>query len=226
MTEDPDASTDRARAFEPLIEFFNRLLVSEGFSARAVAWRDEDFQRFRFASVAPVFEHERGGFSVYDVGCGLGHMYEFLAEHYPLASYTGCDINPRMVAGAKARNQALATRVEQRDIVASPPSATADYVVASGSFNLRMTSSDADWWQIVRSVLRAMYAIARKGIAANFLTTLVDWQRPVAYHQDPARALEFAQAELSRYAEIRHSYYPWEFALLVYREAKPLRYAP
>lgn len=217
--EGPPSGADDYRA---LNEFYNALLDDHGFSAKAVAWRDEAFQQFRFASIAQAFEHERGPFTVYEVGCGLGHLRDFLREHFPNASYSGADINPKMIERALERDASLA--VEQRDIVSNPPP-PADYVVASGIFNLRMQHTDEAWETVVRSVLKAMYAMAKRGIAANFLSSHVDWKREIAYHQDPARTLQFALTELSRFAEVRHAYYPWEFTLAVYREARPLRFA-
>jgi SAM-dependent methyltransferase len=212
-----------ADSYGALNEYYNELLDSHGFSAKAVSWRDEAFQQFRFASIAQAFDQERGPFTVYEVGCGLGHLRDFLREHFPNASYSGADINPKMVERALQRDSSLA--VEHRDIVNDPPP-QADYVVASGIFNLRMQHTDEAWETIVRSVLKAMYATAKRGIAANFLSSHVDWKREIAYHQDPARTLQFALTELSRFAEVRHAYYPWEFTLAVYREARPLPFAP
>jgi len=221
----PPGARDHSDADEygALNEFYNALLDSHGFSAKAVSWRDEAFQQFRFASIAQAFEHEREPFSVYEVGCGLGHLRDFLREHFPLASYSGADINPKMIERALQRDPTLA--VEHRDVVKDPPE-PADYVVESGIFNLRMQHTDEAWEAVVRSVLKAMYSFAKRGIAANFLTSHVDWKREIAYHLDPARTLHFALTELSRFAEIRHAYYPWEFTLIVYRQARQLSFAP
>jgi SAM-dependent methyltransferase len=218
-----DRGQSNADDYGALNEFYNALLDSHGFSAKAVAWRDEPFQQFRFASIAQAFAHEREQFTVYEVGCGLGHLRDFLRQHFPNASYSGADINPKMIERALQRDPTLA--VEHRDIVKDPP-AQADYVVASGIFNLRMQHADDAWEAVVRSVLKAMFASAKRGIAANFLSSHVDWKREIAYHEDPARTLHFALTELSRFAEIRHAYYPWEFMLAVYREARPLPFAP
>jgi len=64
------------------------------------------------------------------------------------------------------------------------------------------------------------------GVATIDELALLDWKREIAYHQDPARTLHFALTELSRFAEVRHAYYPWEFTLAVYREARALPFAP
>jgi hypothetical protein len=75
-------------------------------------------------------------------------------------------------------------------------------------------------------MLAAAYGIAEKGLGANFLTSYVDWKRDWGYYQDPGAVFDFSQRELSRFSEIRHSYYPWEFTLLAYRRPKPLLFAP
>lgn len=211
-----------AEDYSDITEFYNALLDDHGFSSKAVAWRNEEFQNRGFASIAQAFAHELGPFSVYEVGCGLGHLHDFLAQHFPTASYRGGDINTKMIERALQRDPTL--KVERRDIVKDPPE-PADYVVESGIFNLRMQHTDDVWESVVRSVLKAMFASAKRAIAANFLTSHVDWKRDRAYHPDPARMLTFAMTDLSRFAEIRHAYYPWEYTLIVYREPCPLPFA-
>ena len=58
------------------------------------------------------------------------------------------------------------------------------------------------------------------------MTSYVDFKRELGYYQDPSAVFDFAQCELSRFSEIRHSYYPWEFTLFVYDKPKPLPFAP
>lgn len=206
----------------PLIRHYQELL-REHSGAAAVGWRTSDVQQRNFASVAQVFSGDREPFSVHEVGCGLGHFADFLEKHYPRATYHGSDIVIEMAACAKERRADLDVRLH--DILSSYPP-EADYVIESGIFNLRIEQPEETWRSFVRRMLRAMYAFARKGIAANFLTSHVDWKRELGYYENPADILTFAIEELSRFAEIRHAYYPWEFTLLVYREPQALRFAP
>lgn len=214
---------DRARPeTAPLIGHY-RSLLDEASESTAVGWKDAEVQQRNFAAVAQVFAHEREPFTVHDVGCGLAHFAEFLERHYPLAQYSGSDIVGESIERAKRRRCDLA--VEIRDILASPPEPV-DYAVESGIFNLRIEQPEDVWRSFVRHVLRAMFGIARKGLAANFLTSHVDWKRELGYYEDPSTMLAFAIDELSRFAEIRHAYYPWEFTLIVYREPIALPAAP
>lgn len=208
----------------PLKHHYEKMLREHGDTAEACSWPGAAAAQRNFAAIAQAFAHEQKPVSVYEVGCGLGAFSDFLGEHFPGVQYSGCDIVPGMIARAKRRKPGL--RVETRDILSSPPSERYDYVVVSGLFNLRMQHDDKTWFEFVKRMLASMYAFAGTGLASNFLTSYVDWKRELGYYQDPATLFDFAQRFLSRFSEIRHSYYPWEFTLLTYREPKALPFAP
>jgi SAM-dependent methyltransferase len=195
--------------------FYDEQLATYGDDLRSNGWKDAAYQRRQFDAVAAAFAHERGAFTVYEVGCGLGDFSAYLRERFPAAQYAGCDLNPRMIAAAERRYPDVA--VEVRDVVADPPPLH-DYAVASGIFNIKGSVPDTEWSALVRSVLRAMFAIARKGIAATLLTSAVDFRHDVAYHQDPAELVRWAMADLSRFVRLDHRYWPWEFAIEIRHE--------
>lgn len=206
-----------------LVDHYHQLLGAHGTSIDSLGWRDEDVQRRNFAAISKVYAHETAPFTVHEVGSGLGHYADFLEDSYPLARYSGSDIVEEMVARSRQRRPDL--NVEVRDVIASPPPPV-DFVVESGIFNLRMSTPNEEWWGFVQRMLRSMFAFARKGIAANFLTSHVDWTRELGYYQDPSQLFDFAVRELSRFVEVHHAYYPWEFTLLVYRMPQPMPCAP
>ena len=215
---------DRDVDLETVKDHYRALLAENRDTAKACSWKSEEVAARNLAAVAQVFAHETEPFTVYEVGCGVAAMADFLRAQVPLARYSGCDILAEMIERAKERDPGV--DVEQRDILTSPPSSQYDYVIISGLFNLRMSNDDETWFTFVKSMLKSAFGIARKGLASNFLTSYVDFKRELGYYQDPGRVFDFAQRELSRFSEIRHSYYPWEFTLLVYGKPKPLPFAP
>lgn len=206
---------------ESMLSHYSDLLQKHGTDTRALPldWPTEAVQDRNFHSVTQLFAHERQPFTVYEVGCGLGDMVDHLRRCYPLATYAGCDINPAMVEGARSLRPGLP--VETKDILIEPPPPS-DYVVASGIFNLHFGAEYAEWQDHVFKMLSAMWAAARKGIASNFHTSYVDWRKERDYYQDPCAVFDFAKRKLSKFVEIRHAYYPWEYSVLIYREPKPL----
>ncbi len=198
-----------------IIRYYDGLLDKNGNDGQAVGWRNAESQERKFFEVTQIFAHEKQPFTVYDVGCGLGHLRDFLRENNHFARYYGCDINPRMVERARQRNLELA--VECRDILLSPPKRRYDYVLASGTFNLRMNAPKRAWKEYVQHMLRALYGIARRGMAVDFLSTFAKGQESQEYHQDPSEILAFVQRSFSTLAEIRHSLSPGHFAVFAYR---------
>lgn len=195
--------------------YYDALLDKHHDDSRAVGWRNTQSQTAKFLQLAQVFAHETRPFTIYDVGCGLGNLCGFLQEHNALARYFGCDINPRMIARAKEKWPDL--RVEHRDFLAFPPEQLHDYAVACGTFNIRPDVSEIRWRAYVEEMLRALYRIARKGVAIDFLSSFASRKLASEYHADPSVVLRFAQRELSPLAEIRHSRSPGHFAVFIYR---------
>ena len=200
-----------------LAGYYERMLAEREGTER-VDWHDRASQFRSFAAVSEVFRAHRGTVDVYEVGCGMGDMDDYLAANVQDYAYSGCDISSEMVAQAKALRPHLT--IESRDILRDlPPSH--DYVVGSGLFTDRSVSTDAEWSAFIRSMLPRMFEICRIGMASTFLTSKVDFRTEGNYYQSPEEMLSFAQSELSRFAEIRHAYFPWEFTLIVYRNAVP-----
>lgn len=200
---------------ENIIDYYDGLLEKHTNVSRAVGWRNAESQKRKFFEIAQVFAHESRPFTVYDVGCGLGSLYDFLKDTNRLARYYGCDINPRMIGKARQRNGRLA--VECRNLLLSPPKKQFDYVLGSGIFNLRMRTSKRAWKEYIYQMLMAMYGMTKRGMAIGFLSTFARREEPDEYHQNPSEMLEFVQNAISPLAEVRHSLSPGHFAIFVYR---------
>jgi len=67
--------------------------------------------------------------TVYDIGCGPGHVTRALQEKWPHASVCGVDSSPEMLAAAAGESGAI--RWEQADIQHWTPQAHADLIFAS-----------------------------------------------------------------------------------------------
>ena len=149
-----------------------------------------------------------------DVGCGFADLFDHLVRQGWDGEYHGIDIVPGLLAEARRRHPAL--DLQEADIRAyEPPQGAFDVVVGSGVFNARLKSED-NRSHITRSVER-MFALSRRALCVDFLSTYVDFQRPEGWHTDPAWALELGRG-LSKRLRLRHDYMPFEFALIVYRD--------
>lgn len=206
--------------FQAIVRAYDRFLDKGSDDARRVGWRNAKSQQRKFAEITQILPAYETPFSVYDVGCGLASLYDFLKRTYPLARYRGCDIHPGMIERARLRNPDL--DLECRDILRSPPRVKFDYVLASGTFTVHPGSSKGRWDAYVKEMLQTLYRIAKRGVAVGFLSSLAKNKESTEYHPNPSAILDFAQRRLSPFAEIRHSQSPGHFALLIYRSPRLL----
>jgi SAM-dependent methyltransferase len=166
-----------AASRERIVSTYERALRKHGPGVRALKWADERSQQERFRLIAAVGPWE--GATVADVGCGLGDLFGFLREAGHDIRYAGYDLSPRMVAAARRRYRDRRARFEVRDVLAAGFPRRFDYVVASGTFNLKVADHD----RFLRRMLTAMYGACRRAIAFNVFhpyedarwTAVVEW---------------------------------------------------
>jgi SAM-dependent methyltransferase len=191
-------------------------LAEFGASPQTLGWgtRAGGRQAVRFDVVLDLLG-EVGATSVLDVGCGFADLHDHLRAAGWQGTYRGIDIVGRLLDVARERDPAITvTEADIADHVPSDPDRF-DVVVACGAFNWTLEGErNAD--HIRRSVTR-MFALARRAVCVDFLSTHVDYRQPGAWHTDPAWALELARG-LSRRFRLRHDYMPYEYALVVYRD--------
>jgi len=160
-----------------IVATYERSLRRHGPTVGALKWTDDTAQQERFAQIAEVGPWP--GASVADVGCGLGDLFAYLRGQGHDGRYAGFDLSRRMVAAARRKYPDPAARFEVRDILAEGLGGPFDYVVASGTFNLKLPDHD----RFLRRMLSAMYRGCRRAIAFNIFhpypsdawTAFVDW---------------------------------------------------
>ncbi len=197
--------------------YYRALFRAHGDSPRSMGYNDTPTQHERFARLARLFDGEAAPFTVHEIGCGLGHFGEFLATQHPGASYSGSDIVDDFVATCRRKFPGGTFHV--RDVTALLPDDRHDFVTMSGTLNPRLSVDEPAWRTHVASLLGAMYAMCRRGCAANFLTAYCDrsQMRPELHYEDPARLLELVTRTLSRHVEIDAGGPLYEFTVRVTR---------
>jgi hypothetical protein len=186
----PPARTDAILAFHAALD---------GPSWRVAGWGSADLQRVRFDALLRASRY--GGGSVLDWGCGPADLFFRLRTTGLPLSYSGVDLNPRMVELATSRGAPHVAVLHP----GHAPEGSYDYVFASGIFQFE----DPDDRLYYLPILEHAYDISRRAVAVNFLSA----QRPAAarsddeLYADPAVLARFAAALTDRWA-IDHGYHP------------------
>jgi SAM-dependent methyltransferase len=200
---------------EAIAQHYRALLARHGDDARSVQYTDAPTQEARFAVLAAVGDPLT---SVLDVGCGLGHLRDYLRACGWTGRYLGVDIVPEFVAMAQAR-MADDPLSEVQAIAPDDPALPegCDYALLSGVFN----NVRPDNQPFMERLLRSMWNAAGRGIAFNAMSSHVDYRDPGLFYSRPEDVLGFCKTELRGHPVLVHDYavrpggFPFEYAVLL-----------
>jgi SAM-dependent methyltransferase len=194
-------------------DYYAAKLAEYGETPQGVDWNSEESQVLRFEQLNKVIDASLG-FSLNDLGCGYGALFDYLRSRYRDFTYNGCDVSDSMIRAAQNR---YAHHPNARFFVAAKPPETADYGIASGIFNVRLGRNDAEWRDYLEDTLDGLDRTSRKGFAFNCLTSYsdADKMRNYLYYADPCALFDLCKRRYSRYVALLHDYGLYEFTILV-----------
>jgi cyclopropane fatty-acyl-phospholipid synthase-like methyltransferase len=193
--------------------YYSDKLAEHGETPRGVDWNGEESQAQRFAQLCKIIR-TTGKFSLNDLGCGYGALYDFVVSAHEVFSYIGIDVSESMVRAAEQR---YSGNQQARFVRAGEPDQVADYGVASGIFNVRLDRSDEQWQAYLKATLDVLDRTSRLGFSFNCLTSYSDpdKMRDYLYYADPCLLFDLCKRRYSRNVALLHDYGLYEFTILV-----------
>ncbi|MGE0482422.1 MAG: class I SAM-dependent methyltransferase, partial [Phycisphaerae bacterium] len=183
--------------------YYSAKLRAHGPTARGVDWNGEASQELRFAQLLRIVDEsaatqaatERA--TLLDFGCGYGALFDTLRQGDMRLRYVGYDISETMIDAARRRFADAAGCAFTSSLAGLAP---ADYTVASGVFNVRLSHDNANWSAYVEQTIAQFAALSRRGFAFNVLTSYADEdrKRPDLYYADPCFWFDHCKRRYSR----------------------------
>lgn len=202
---------------DPLLEqtrkYYDASLRTHGATPRGVDWNSAASQELRFDKLGSVLVGNAEA-AVVDYGCGYGALAAYLRARGHRGPYQGFDLSSEMIAAALEFTAPLAACTFSADRAELQP---ADFALASGIFNVKRDTSDADWHAYVLRTLDDLRALSRLGFAFNVLTAHADADKRRAdlYYADPLTMFEHCRRRFSRQVALLHDYPLYEFTISV-----------
>lgn len=194
---------DNTRAEITKSDFYDK---GKGDTAEAVLWKNEEVQEKRFEVMESLFKGEKSP-QILDAGAGLGHFYDYLCSKGYTPYYTGFDIKEKFVDVARSKGR----NVHLSNIKDISKFSSADYVLASGVFNLK---DSGDW----KAGVQEIYNQCNKAAAINFITKAPD----AAYREfNEKELLEFG-TKLGASVEVVKGYLDNDITLVLHKEDAPV----
>lgn len=194
-------------------DYYSAKLAEHGETPHGVDWNGEESQVLRFEQLAKIISYQTA-FSLNDLGCGYGSLFDYMKLYSREFTYNGCDVSEGMIRAAQAR---YADDVNAQFTVASEPPKIAEYGIASGIFNVRLGRSDAEWREYLEVTLDVLDRTSQKGFSFNCLTSYSDKDkmRDYLYYADPCALFDLCKRRYSRNVALLHDYGLYEFTILV-----------
>ena len=207
----------KADLLAEVAEYYTSKLAQHGEKPQGVDWNGEESQTQRFGQLCKIVDPSNK-FSINDLGCGYGALYDFLSREYENFSYAGIDVSENMIRAAEQRYE---TKTRTRFLVSSEPDEVADYGVASGIFNVRLGRSDDEWQSYFEATLDILDRTSRLGFAFNCLTSYSDAEkmRDYLYYADPCALFDLCKRRYSKSVALLHDYGLYEFTILVRKQS-------
>ena len=202
-----------------ITDYYTEKYLQFGDSPKGVDWKNLETQQLRLKIIVDELCYVKTrSFSILDVGCGTGALYESLKERIKDSfSYTGVDYVSKMLEVAvekyKVYKNVKFYNMELKNILEK-----FDFVVASGIFNVKMTIREDEWISNMKETLKLMFSHCTKAMVFNVLTNLVDYTEDRLFYSDPNYMLTFCQNNISRFIKLNHGYHLYEYTMTVYTE--------
>lgn len=198
---------------ENVNDYYTRKIKEFGVSPRGVDWNSEDSQVLRFEQICRIIDWSAPA-SLLDYGCGYGALLDHLKKVSGASvAYTGFDISEEMIEQAKKMHPVpgaeWTVKVDENKVY--------DYTVASGIFNVRLQTPEAEWEQYMLDTIHKMDKHSARGFSFNVLTSYSDreYMKDYLYYANPGFLLDYCKKNFSKYVAVLHDYPLYEFTVLV-----------
>ena len=211
------APPDMPTLLDPVARTFSLGIKAFGQHHKALAWHDAKRMQRRFDIFAGLITDipEDRPISINDHGCGYGAMFDSFKDLKALkrGRYYGYDISPEMIDEARKRHPDPRTDF----IVSHVATKEADYSFVSGTWNMKMWASDADWRDFVYENLRHLWSRTRTALGFNMLSVANPYREDTLYYADPAHMVDFCRRELTAKVRTVDRLEPREFVVFLLR---------
>lgn len=194
---------------QALVTFYKNRIAEHGFNYEAMwgdtaSWKSD----IRFAPLLtlPLAAGDR----IVDIGCGTAGLAGFLVANGLDLDYLGIEAVSEFAEQARAGGHDVLELDAFRNLDGLP---MADWYVTFGTLNKSWSVADlpgTDDQERIYSLIEKLFARANKGVAASFVTNVVEFTKPGVINLNPARTAE-RLSKLSAHFTVYHGYPFYEF---------------
>lgn len=217
MASDTPTKNTGDPPYRLLADHYESCLDRHGDSHLGVDWPNAEDAETRYRVMLDIARDSDGPrVSLLDIGCGAGHLLEYIRTAGRPFDYRGLDISEKFVD--LCRNKFPDVTFHHADLLQDTRGIDpADYLILNGVFTEKLSLSHDDMLEFVQSILTMAWPLATKGLAFNVMSTQVDWQRDDLFHLPFDALADFLTQTLTRRFTFRQDYGLYEYTVYLYR---------
>jgi hypothetical protein len=186
-----------------------------GATPKGIYWNDVETQYLRFERLISNLRNDIQNSTVHDVGAGTCDFHKFLLENHICHKYSGTEIVQGMID--YSLKQYSDVDLFNRDFL-QMEGEYYDFIFLSGTLNLKLNTSDADWYKWSLEIVNKMFDHSNKAIAFNCLTSYNTYSQDDLMYFNPQNIIDFCINDLSRFVILDNSYPLYEFTITVFKK--------
>jgi len=200
-------------SYKKIGKYYEKCFKKHGDTPQGLAWPNETDMNLRYRIMCELMRDGEG--SLLDLGCGTGNLKSFVEAHYPKVKYTGADISSVFISHCREKypdSEWLQINLIKDDIDQY------DYIIMNGIFTVKDSLTQVKMLNFFKLLTSRAFSFARKGIAFNVMSKLVDWEREDLFHVSMDELGGYLAQELSRNFIFRNDYGLYEYTTYVYKQ--------
>ena len=205
--------------YREIYKHYEQCFIRHGDNHKGMDWPNYLDAQSRYRIMADVIKFcqlELETPTMLDFGCGTGHFLDFLRAANLDIGYAGCDISHLFIE--QCRLKYPGEIFFQTDLLdGGAIDGKYNFICMNGVFTERRSLSNQEMWAFCESMLGEVFRAANHGVAVNFITKNVDWEREDLFHLSLDKLTGFVSKSLSRNYIIRSDYGLYEYTIYIYR---------
>lgn len=188
-----------------------------GANCQGVDWGTDVYNlNLRYEKMLDIVtEKYSNNYTILDVGCGYGGIYEYLVKKGINFNYTGLDVVKDMID--YAQNKHTEAQFIQGDFLEKSIDDKFDYVVCNGIFTQKLNCGIKEMDLYCKKIIEKMYDICKVGIAFNMMTNKVNYMTDNLFYTSPVELLSYC-FELTNKIKLDHTYPLYEYTIYLYKK--------
>lgn len=208
-------------SYQKLVEHYEKCYEKYGDNHKGVDWPNEKdtIKRYKVMLEICKFDDERDTNkkkSILDLGCGLGHLYNYILNEHIDVEYSGLDISKKFINTCK--NKFPDREFICADIMSEEINKNWDYIVMNGVFTEKRELNFNEMFQYLSLMLKKTYKLCKKGVAFNVMSKDVEWEREDLFHVPMNVLSSFITKEITRDFIIRNDYGLYEYTVYLLKK--------